>query len=166
MLRGKELFDQGKLNLDGQLDLSAVAGLNDDGTLNLDTLKFEGTPSDENIVAFAHQLITALSQSKVFGALRGAKEVRFALKLDNQNLSVKIASELPSEEQAAMYVTAYDAMLIIARRQKQGTDDGEIYDSIKFDNDGKLFLLSFEMPRGVAQRVFADLLAKMARRGY
>lgn len=165
-LKGKELFDQGKLNIDGPLDVTATAALNDDGTFKTETVRISwNAGSDENNRLLAEQLIAAFSQSKLFGALRGAKDVRLALRLDSQNVSAKIASELASEEEAARYATVYALLLSIGRQHKRGTPEGELYDGLNFANDGKLFQLSFEMRKDLAGKIIADMLAKRAARG-
>jgi hypothetical protein len=165
-LKGKELFEQGKLNLDGPLDVTATATLNDDGTFNIETVRINwNAGGDENNRLLAQQLVMALSQSKLFGALRGAKDVRLALRLDSQNVSAKIASELASEEEAARYATVYTFLLSVGRQDKRGTPEGELYDGLNLANDGKLLLLSFEMRKDLAGKIIADMLAKRAAHG-
>jgi hypothetical protein len=158
--KGKELIDQGKIDLkNSALDVSADAELNDDGTLKPD-FQIVGLPPDENMATLAQQLITALSQSKVLSMLEGAKGVHLALKLDQQNVSVKIASDLPSDEDANKYATGYGLMLAVARNSKKGTEEGEIYDNLRVDNDGRRLVLTFEMPKEAAGKVITDMLAK------
>jgi len=165
-LKGKELFDQGKLNLDGPLDVTATAELNDDGTFKPESVRIDWKAGgDENTAALAEQLVRAVSQSKLLGVLRGAKDARLALRLDSRNVSVEIASELPSEEEAAGYATGYALLLTVGRQQKRGTDEGELYDGLKIANEGKLFVLSFEMRKDLAGKMLADMLAKRAARG-
>jgi hypothetical protein len=165
-LKGKELFDEGKLNLDGPLDVTATAELNDDGTFKPETVRINWKAGgDENVVLLAEQLVVAVSQSKLLGVLRGAKDARLALRLDRRNVSVEIASELPSEEEAARYATGYRLMLTVGRQNKRGTPEGELYDGLKITNEGKLFVLSFEMRKDLAGKMLADMLAKRAARG-
>src|SRR5256714_920729 len=66
-LKGKELIEQGKLDLkNSTLDVTATAERNDDGTLKPETVNINwNSPSDENTNALAQQLVTALSQSTV-----------------------------------------------------------------------------------------------------
>src|SRR5205085_2695496 len=82
-LKGKELIEQGKLDLkNSMLDVTATAERNDDGTLKAETVKIDGLAQDENMSLLAQQLVTALSQSKVLVVPKRVKAVRFALKLD------------------------------------------------------------------------------------
>ncbi|HEX3559808.1 MAG TPA: hypothetical protein VHU19_11430 [Pyrinomonadaceae bacterium] len=163
-LKGKELIDQGKLDLkNNTLDVTATAERNDDGTLKPETVHINwNTASDENTNALAQQLITAFSQSKVLSMLKGAKGVNLALKLDQQNISFKIASELPSDNDANNYATTYALMLGIARNSKKGTNEGELYNNLKVVNDGKQLVLIFEMPKEAAGKMITDMLAKKA----
>jgi hypothetical protein len=160
----KEFYKQGKLKLDGPLEMTATAELNEDGTFKPDTLKLEATSSDGDTLFIAGEILKALSQSRLFGVLRGAKNVRLSLRLDRENVSVQIANELPSEDEAARYAKGYDLMLAVARDKKKGTDEGQLYDALKFANDGKLFQIFFEMRRDLAGKMLADALAKAEAR--
>ena len=163
-LKGKELIDQGKLDLkNSTLDVTATAERNDDGTLKPETVKIDwGSTRDENMSLLAQQLVTALSQSKVLVVLKGAKDVRIALKLDQQNVSIKVSSELPSEDEAKKNADGYAALVAIGRLAKRGTNEGELYNNVNFNNDGKQFTMSFEMTKDAASKVIADMLAKKA----
>ena len=162
-VKGKEMFDQGKLNLNGAVDVRATGQRNDDGTLNPETVKIEWrTASDENLALLAQQLVTALSQSKVLSALEGARGVEMELKLDQQNISIRIMSDLPSEAEARKFAEGYASMVLLGRLAKRGTDEGELYNNLKFNNEGAQFTMSFEMPKESAGRMISKMLAKKA----
>jgi hypothetical protein len=162
--KGKELIDQGKLDLkNSSIDVSVTAERNDDGTLNPDTISFDWkTASDENTAALAQQLVTALSQSKVLVVLKGAKTVTLALTLDQQDVSVRVKGELPTEEVARKTAEGYTTLVGIGRLAKKGTNEGELYNNLNFTNDGKQFTMSFVMPKDAAGKMIADMLAKKA----
>jgi len=159
---GKQLFDEGKLNLNSAVEVTAVAPLNPDGTLvepvNLNWV----TSSDENTERLARKLLTALSQSKIFAMLEGAKQVKLALKLDQQNVSVRVASELPSDADADRYATGYGVLLAAVRLNKKGTKEGDLYNNLKVDNSGNEFIMTFEMPKDAAGKMIIEMLAKKA----
>src|SRR2546421_2677829 len=163
-LKGKELIEQGKLDLkNSTLDVTATAERNDDGTLKPETVNINwNSPSDENTNALAQQLVTALSQSTVLVVLKGVKDVRFALKLDEQNVSIKVTGEMPSEDEATKAATGYGALVAVGRMAKKGTNEGELYNNLKFNNDGKQFTMSFEMTKDAAGKMITDMLAKKA----
>lgn len=162
--KGKELVDQGKLDLkNSAIDVAVTAERNEDGSLNPDTVHFDWkTASDENTAALAQQLVTALSQSKVLVLLKGAKTVTMALTLDQQNVSVKVMGELPSEDEAKKTSDGCAMMVGIGRLAKKGTNEGELYNNLHFNNEGKQFTMSFEMPKDAAGKMIADMLAKKA----
>jgi len=162
-LKGKELFDQGKLNLTGAVDVKATGERKADGTLDPETVKIEWrTASDETLALLAQQLITALSQSKLLSALEGARGVQMELKLDQQNVSIRIVSDLQSEEEARKFAEGYASMVLLGRLAKHGTDEGELYNNLKFRNEGAQFTMSFEMPKESAGRMISKMLAKKA----
>lgn len=162
-VKGKELFDQGKLNLNSTIDVTATAALNEDGTLKDDTVKFEWkTASDQNTADLAQALITAMSQSKVLVILKGAQNVRISLKLDQQTVKIEVLSDLPTEDEAMKTALGCSALVAIGRSAKKGTNEGVLYENLKFDNQGKQFAMNFEMPKDAAGKMITEMLAKKA----
>jgi hypothetical protein len=161
--KGKALFDEGKLNLSGTVGVTATAERNEDGTLNRDTVRLEWEQAnDETLALLAQEFITALSESKVLSLLKGAKDVRMALRLDQQKLSVRVESELDTDARASQMATGYGLLLVGARKAREGTDEGELYKSLTVSADGRQFVMNFEMPREAAGKMIADMLAKKA----
>lgn len=163
-VKGKELFDQGKLNLNSAIDVTATGELNEDGTLKPETVKLDWgtTPSDQNTADLAQALITAMSQSKVLVVLKGAKDVRISLKLDQQSVKIAVMSDLPSEDEAMKTALGCSALVAIGRSAKKGTNEGILYENLKFDNQGKQFAMNFEMAKDAAGKMITDMLAKKA----
>ena len=162
-VKGKELFDQGKLNLDSVIDVTATAALNEDGTLKKESINFDWkTASDQQTADLAQQLITAMSQSKVLVVLKGAKDVRISLKLDQQTVKIAVMSDLPTEDEAMKTALGCSALVAIGRSAKKGTNEGVLYENLKFDSDGKQFAMNFEMPKDAAGKMITDMLAKKA----
>ena len=162
--QGKKLADEGKLNLDSAIEVAATSRLNPDGTLDEKTVQLEWkTASDQNTAELAQQLLTALSQSRILGILKDAQGVRMELKLDQQNVSVRILSELPSEDVASKYAAGYGALLLAARYSKKGTQEGELYNKVQVNRDGRQFILTFDMPKQDAGKMIVEMLAKKAK---
>ncbi|MDQ3805588.1 MAG: hypothetical protein M3416_17380, partial [Acidobacteriota bacterium] len=161
--KGKAMFDQGKLNLSGTVGVTATAERNEDGTLNRDTVRLEWEQAnDETMALLAQEFITALSESKVLALLKGAKQVRMRLRLDQQKLSVQITGEIDTDARASQMATGYGLLLAVARKSREGTDEGELYKNLKVSADGKQFVMDFEMPREAAGKMIAAMLAKKA----
>ncbi|HEX8338847.1 MAG TPA: hypothetical protein VF621_19160 [Pyrinomonadaceae bacterium] len=161
--KGKELFDQGKLNLSSAIEVTATGELNTDGTLKPETVRFNWvTASDQQTADLAQQLVTALSQSKVLVMLNGAKDVTISLKLDQQNVSIRVLSEMPTEQAATNAALGYAGMVFIGRGVKKGTNEGVLYENVKFDSSGKQFAMNFEMPKDTAGKIITEMLAKKA----
>jgi hypothetical protein len=160
----KELFDQGKLDLNTGIEVRATGPVKEDGTLDPDATKVEWVTraTDENTARLARQLLTAISQSKMFSNLEGAKAVSMSLKLDEQNISIKIVSDLPSELDAKTRAEGYATMVLFSRIARNGTSDGEIYKGLKFNYKGSQFTMTFEMPRDAAGKIIGEVLAKKA----
>jgi hypothetical protein len=162
-LRSKKLIEQGKLDATATVEVSVVAERDDDGTLKPETIRFTWVSSnDETVTTLAHQLVAAVSQSKMLSVLEGAKRVRMALKLDRQNVSIRMSVEMASEEHAQSYAISYETLLSVARHAKEGMPEGELYKSLKFNNDDRQLVVTFEMPTQALCKIISDALAKKA----
>ena len=167
-VKGKELFDQGKLNLNTVIEVTATGELNVDGTLKPETVKLDWgatPPTDQTTADLAQQLITAMSQSKVLVVLtggndKGAKDVRISLKLDQQTVKIAVVSDLPTESAAMQTALGCSALVAIGKQAKKGTNEGTLYENLKFENQGKQFAMNFEMPKDAAGQMIKDMLAK------
>lgn len=159
---GKKLIDEGKLDLkNSTIALTAIVERNEDGTLK-DGFKIEGAAENERLALLSQQLITALSQSKVLVMLQGAKVVRIGLKLDEQNVSITVESELESADIAEKSAMGYAFLVGLGRNAKKGTNEAELYNNLKFKNEGKQFTMSFEMPKEAAGKMITEMLANKA----
>lgn len=162
-VKGKRLFDEGKLNLNGAVAVTASAERNEDGTLKRETVKLEWEQAtDETLAALAQEFVNAVSESRVLGVLKGTKDVRMNLKLDQQNVAIRITTAVESGARAEQMATGYGVLLLTARKAKEGTDEGELYNRLKVDSEGSNFIMTFDMPRDAAGKMIADMLAKKA----
>jgi len=91
--------------------------------------------------------------------------VNIGLKLDQENVSIKILSDLPSEDEAMKTALGCAALVAIGKKAKQGTNEGVLYENLKFDSTGKQFAMNFEMPKEAAGKMITEMLAKKATAG-
>lgn len=164
-LAGRQLVEQGKLGPDTVFEVTATAEREADGRLRPESVKVVWhKPADEAVAALAQRLLTAFSESRVLGGLEDAKAVRLALRLDRQNVSFRMACEMPAESEAEKYAAGYGALVRMGIIAKSGTDVGELYKRLGFSSEGKTFKMSFEMSRAEVARVLAEMLARSAQR--
>jgi hypothetical protein len=160
---GKQLFEQGKLNLNSSVDVNATAERADNGKLNPDSVQLNWKkPPDETTKLLARKLITAVSESEMLSTLDGAKGVDMSLKLDEKEVAVVIGNEFASAADAEKYANGYVLFLLYARAFKSGTDEGELYNNVKLGREGNRFIISFKMPKDVAGKMIANMLSKKA----
>jgi hypothetical protein len=159
----KKLYDEGKVDLSSAVEVNATGPVMEDGTLDPALTKLEWVSAqNENNAKLAQMLLTAISQSKTFANLEGAKVVSMSLKLDQEKISINILSDLPTEADAKTKAEAYAGMVLLARFARSGTNEGELYKGLKFNYEGKQFKMSFEMPRDAAGKILGEVLAKQA----
>jgi hypothetical protein len=162
-LRGKQLVEQGRLGPDTVFEATATAEREADGRLRPDSVQIVwNVAADEAVTALAQQALAAFSESRVLATLEGVKAVRLALKLDRQNVSFQVACEMPAESEARKYADGYGLLVKMGSIAKSGTDEGELYKRLGFSSEGKMFKMSFEMPRAEAARMIAEMLRRLA----
>jgi len=162
-LRGKKLVEAGRLGPYTMLDLSATAERAEDGRLKPETVQLSGLDgADHDVAALAMQLVTAVGESRMLAILDGATTIRLGLKLDGQNVSVLLSGVMPSADKARQTADGYAILVKMAAQHRAGTAEAKLYDRLRFASDGKVFKMSFEMPRDEAARMLADKLAKKA----
>ena len=161
---GKQLYDEGKINLNTAVDVSATAERMEDGKLNPETvnIKWNKQPADATSEMLARKVITAVSESKMLSALEGAKGVDMSLKVDEQDIAVVIGNQYPTAAEAEKVAGVYATLLLAARIARSGTEDAELYKSVKVSQDGSRFIITFKMPKDAAGKMIADILSKKA----
>jgi hypothetical protein len=160
---GQQLYEQGKLNLNSSVDVSATAERAEDGKLKPETVNIKwNKPGDETTALLAQKVITAVSESTMLSTLEGAKGVDMSLKLDEKEILVVIGNEFPSAAEAEKFANFYAVVLLGARVAKSGTDEGELYNNVKVSQDGSRFIVTFKMPKDVAGKMIANMLSKKA----
>lgn len=161
---GKQLFDEGKLNVNSAVDVSATAERDADGKLKPESvnIKWNTPPADATTEMMARKVITAVSESKMLSALEGAKGVDMSLKVGEQDIAVVIGNQFPSAAEAEKVANAYAMLLLGARVARDGTEDAELYRSVKVSQDGSRFVITFKMPKDAAGKMIADILSKKA----
>lgn len=158
--QGRMLAESGRLGHDTTLDLVATAELGDDGSLKPETARFEWREAgDKDVAEFARQFVTAVGESGMLAALRGsAKTVRITARLDRRDVALGLETEFASEPEATRLATGYDVLVTYARLSKSGTAEGTLYKALKFASEGKVFRLSFEMPKETVAKTVAEML--------
>lgn len=156
----KELLGQGRLGSYTRVDVTAKGERNYDGTLKPDTVVFNwNTGGDEAATSLAQRLVSALSESRLFVVLEGAKEVSIRFRLDESNAFLSFAADMPSAEHAKRLADVYSALLQIAAVTKNRKIEGELYKSAKFEAAGGRLTFTFEMPKENLSRIIADARA-------
>ncbi len=157
--KGKDMKDAGEIDLSGTLEMSVEADRRADGTLeNVEIVG--GSASDVKLKELATAFVAALSDSKVLAALKDTKHLRMSLLLDEQNIAVRVATEVASEEQAQQMSRGYQGLILIGALSKKGRDEEAIFKNIRVTADARQIVLGFTMPRKDA----GDLLSKLAKK--
>ena len=162
-LLGKRFVNEGRIGWETTADVVATAERDDDGSLKPESVRVVWVAAgDPTLAELARQSLSALSESHMLGALEGMKAVRVAFKMSREHVSFRLDGELPSAEGAEKYATGYDMLVRAASISKRGTPEGRLYEGLRFTSDGKVFKMSFEMPRREVNRIIGEMLAKRA----
>jgi hypothetical protein len=157
--QGKEMRDAKEIDLSGTLELEAEGDRQEDGRLT-NVRVTGGAASNPKLVQLAKDFISALSDSKVLAALKGAQHLKMRVKLDDKEVSVRVLTEMASADEASTMSNGYNGLLWIGAQSKKGKDEEAIFKSVQIAAEAKQIVLTFNMPREAA----GDLLSKMIKK--
>ena len=157
--QGKEMKDKGEINLEGTVELTVEADRQEDGVLT-NVEMTGGAASDEKMKQLAKDFISALSDSKILAALKGTKHLVMRLKLDTEQVDVRVTSDMTSAEEASRMASGYNGLLFIGAVSKKGKDEEQIFKSVKVAAEEKQIVLTFNMPRKDAGALVSKLIKK------
>ncbi|HEY9282063.1 MAG TPA: hypothetical protein VIP46_01285, partial [Pyrinomonadaceae bacterium] len=158
---GKRMKDAGEINLEGTVELTVEADRQEDGVLT-NVEMTGGAASDEKMKQLAKDFISALSDSKILAALKGTKHLVMKLKLDAEQVDVRVTSDMTSPEEASRMASGYNGLLFIGAVSKKGKDEEQLFKSVKVTSDAKQIVLTFNMPRKDAGALVSKLINRNA----
>ncbi|HEX5707489.1 MAG TPA: hypothetical protein VFX96_09350 [Pyrinomonadaceae bacterium] len=156
---GKQMVDEKQIDLNGVVEITVEADRNPDGTL-ADPVITGAASSDPNLYKLAKDFVSALSDSKMLFVLSDIKHLTMKLKLDKDELSVNVVSDVESAGRAREMAIGYGALLAGARVNRKGTDEGELWNGVTLDSVDEMFIMDFKMTREAAAGLVAKQLAK------
>lgn len=156
---GKRMKDAGEINLEGTLEMMVEADRQEDGVLtNVEITG--GAASDEKMKQLAKEFVSALSDSKILAALKGTKHLLMRLRLDAEQVDVRVTSDMASAEEASRMASGYNGLLFIGAVSKKGKDEEQIFKSVKVTAEQKQIVLTFNMPRKDAGALVSKLIKR------
>ncbi|HEX7175643.1 MAG TPA: hypothetical protein VF240_10325 [Pyrinomonadaceae bacterium] len=157
LLKGKGLYDSGRLDLSRTIDLALVADREDDGSLV--SIASAGAPLNDPLVfQFVKETVDTISQSRLLGFLDGTRRIRLDLSLDEQKLTITARTEVASEEYARKMASGYGALLAYARLMERERPSGVVWNHTGLMADGKQFAVTLEMSREQAGQLLLQLI--------
>jgi hypothetical protein len=157
--QGKEMRDAKEIDLSGNLEMEVEADRQEDGRLT-NVVVTGAAASNPKLVQLSKDFIAAISDSKVLAALKGTRQLKMKLKLDDKDVSVRVLTEMASADEASMMSNGYNGLLWIGAQTKKGKDEEAIFKSVQIASEAKQIVLTFNMPRKAA----GDLLTKMIKK--
>jgi hypothetical protein len=159
--QGRKMKDAGEIDLSGTLDLSAEADRQDDGRL-ANVVITGGSASNPKLKQLALDFIAALSDSKLLVALKETRHLHMKVQLDDKQITVRVMTEMATEDDAAMKARGYNAVLTAGAitAKLKGKDELAIFKGVKINNDAKQIILDFQMPRADASALLSKLSKK------
>lgn len=146
--------------------IAATLGLGTDGkTVVLQNPRPVPTESDATndpeIVKLAHNAIIATGDAGWFGYLYmyEVKNVLITIEQTNDTFTATVRADQPSEQQAKQTASGFNGMLGIAKRAA-GENDRAFLELAKTSNEGRSFLLNFEIPKPIVQEMILRELEK------
>lgn len=148
LLKGKELYDRGKLDLGRTFKLTVEADLNKDGTLS--SIAVMGAADDPAFKELTRDAVVALSENRVFSFIEGTPRLRLGLLLDREKLTATLAAELGTARRAEETARVYHLGITAMRFKKAGTAEEPVWKNMTASASGKQLALKLEMTRAEA----------------
>ncbi len=153
LTRAKTMIDRGELDLNRNLELVIEADRNDDGTLT--NIRLSGAVgNDARMRGLAEDFVNALSASRALSFIDGVRHVRMNVRLDEQNVSARVMSNMESEEVARERASGYGLLLVAARLTQRG-EQAVIWNSTTVSSQGRQLTLQFRMTRETVTAMLA-----------
>ena len=157
--KGQKMKEAGEIDLSGLLEMTVEADRRDDGTL--DNVEITGgSASDAKLKDLAKAFIAALSDSKALATLKDTRHLRMSLLLTDQQIAVRVVTEVETAEQAQKMAQGYKGLIAIGAFSKRGRDEEAIFKSLNVAANDRQITLNFAMPRKAA----GELLSKLAKK--
>jgi hypothetical protein len=157
--QGKEMRDAKEIDLSGTLEVEVEADRMEDG--RLENVEVTGAAtSNPKLLQLAKDFISAISDSKLLGPLKGTKHLKMQVKLDGKEVAVRVLTEMTSESEATTMASGYNGLLFLGALSKKGKDEELLFKSVQIAAEANQIVLTFNMPRAVA----GDLLSKLIKK--
>lgn len=143
----------GQLDLTGPVEMTIEADRKPDGTL--DNVEVTQKTGDERLVEVTKDFVAALSASGVLDFLEGTDHLMLVVKMNDNDVSVSVSTEMQSEKIATERARGYNALLVVGALSKRGHDEEVVYKNTKVSSNGKQIVVSFTMPRKTAGEVLS-----------
>ena len=126
------------------------------GTFDAKKTRFIKNEGDEQMVNVAKSAIEAIGDSTIFSYLigLGVEKVNIRLVQDEQKITAVVKSSQPTEEKAKTISSGFRGLILLA--QMNTKDDAEVQTllkGVKFDSEGKSFVINFEIPKAEAHKL-------------
>ena len=157
LTEAKGMIDRGELDLSGTIEITFEADRNDDGTLaNVNIVG--GETNNRSLQTLATRFVQTLSASRALSFLGDTRHLRMTLRLDQQRVLVRVASEIDTEARATQMAQGYSGLLAIERLRRRGRVEGEVWSNMQVSSRGREVNVNFEMPRNRAAGLLAQQL--------
>jgi len=145
LVNAKKMKEDGKLNLDGQIELTVEADRDPDGKLK--NAQVKDKRGDKMLEAVALDLVSALSDSGVLDFLEGTRHLRLTAKLDDKNVEITASTEVESEDRARQMEKGYSLLIVGGRIAKRGKDEEVYYNHTVVTSKDKEVSVKFSISR-------------------
>ena len=120
-------------------------------------VKGDGQPEMVNV---AKDAIEAIGDSSIFSYLQGLGVERINLTLiqDDKQISAIINSNLPNESKARTVSSGFNGLMAIAKINVKEPEVQDLMKALKFQPQGKSFIINFAMPKDQAHKIIDQKL--------
>ncbi len=168
-----DLLAKKAVNLDTKFIVNAKGKLTKEGKLDPKTFKYLTALSpDPNMIKVVQNGIEAINESgylQYLNALTG-KDFNLSLQQDDANITAIVQSDMDDANHANTIKSGLNGIISIAKMKKSGEnadqndkDDLVLLENAKVETNGKKILITFTVPKDIAQKMIQRKLAEQAK---
>lgn len=149
LARAAKMSAAREIDLAGTRELRLEADIGEGGELG-DPLIWLGRPASPALVDLSVEFVAALKESRVAGAVEGARHITLVLALDPDRVLFTARAEMDTERRAARAADGFGALLPLLRFRAGGRPAGVVWNNMTASASGKQLALRLEMTREAA----------------
>ncbi len=156
----KEKLAKNEVDLKAPFLVTIDGYLTKEGKLDPAKTRFTEAQGDQKMIDVAKSAIEAINDSGLLTYLDklGGKRIVATLQQDKDKITIVIKSAIETEEKAKTLASGFKLLISTGKILRKGKDEETLLKAATVKNEGKVFILNFDVPQQIAQELIQKQL--------